>query len=113
MSKEKPAIERIVHDFLKAIESQGIIVDRAFLFGSNARGAAREESDIDIIVISKDFSQMPYWRRWEILGKAAARLMEPVEALAYAPEEIETYNQQEGNFVRHILSQTETIEYQP
>ena len=56
---------------------------------------------------------MPYWRRWEILGKAAARLMEPVEALAYAPEEIETYNQQEGNFVRHILSQTETIEYQP
>lgn len=112
MSKEKPVVERIVHDFLKAIESQDIIVDRAFLFGSNARGEAHEESDIDIIVISKDFSQMPYWRRWEILGKAAAQLMEPVEALAYAPDEIEDCNLREGNFIRHILSQPETIEYQ-
>jgi len=112
MSKEKPSIRRIVHDFIKAVESQGIIVDRVFLFGSNARGEAREESDIDLIVISKDFSQMPDWRRWEVLGKAAALLMEPVEALAYAPEEIEVCNQLEGNFIRHILSQPETTEYQ-
>ena len=111
-AQEKPVVERIVYDFLKAIDSQGIIVDRAFLFGSNARGEAREESDIDIIVISKDFSQMPYWRRWKISGKAAAQPMEPVEALAYAPEEIEDYNLREGNFIRHILSQPETIEYQ-
>jgi len=49
-----------------AIEAQGIVVDRVLLFGSQARGNAREDSDIDLIVISPNFADMPSWRRYGI-----------------------------------------------
>lgn len=112
MSQDRTAVEKIIKDFLQAVTSQGIKVDRAFLYGSHARGEANENSDIDLIVISSDFSKMPAWRRWEVLGKAVARIMEPVEPLAYTPEEVEALMKREGNFIRHILTQPETIEYQ-
>ncbi|WP_338826635.1 nucleotidyltransferase domain-containing protein [Neomoorella thermoacetica] len=112
MSQDRIAVEKITKDFLRAVTSQGIKVDRAFFYGSHARGEANENSDIDLIVISSDFSKMPAWRRWEVLGKAVARIMEPVEPLAYTPEEVEGLMKREGNFIRHILTQPETIEYQ-
>jgi len=93
------------------VKAQGVNVDKAFLFGSHARGEANENSDIDLIIISRDFSKMPSWHRWEVLGKAAARIMEPVEPLAYAPEEVDACMQRQGNFVYHILTQPETIEF--
>lgn len=85
-----------------------LAVEKALLFGSQARGNARKDSDFDLIVISPDFTKMASWRRWEVLGKAAARVMEPIEALAYSPEEVDDALQREGNFLRHILTE-ETI----
>jgi predicted nucleotidyltransferase len=38
------------------LEEQGIHVDAAILFGSFAKGTAREESDIDVALISEAFS---------------------------------------------------------
>lgn len=112
MAKERGAVEKVIQDFLEALKDLGITVDRVFLFGSYARGEANEDSDIDLILVSRDFSNMPAWRRWEILGKAIARIMEPLEPLAYAPEEIEECMGREGNFIRHILTRPETVEYQ-
>ena len=70
-------VNSIVWAFVAAVEAQGITVERALLFGSQARGDARKDSDFDLIVISPDFAAMPGWRRWEVLGKAAAKVMEP------------------------------------
>jgi hypothetical protein len=50
-------------------------------------------------------------RRWEVLGKAAAKVMEPIEALAYSPEEIADALQREGNFLRHILTKRKTVSF--
>lgn len=47
---------------------------------------------------SPDFAEMPSWRQWEVLGKAAVEVMEPYEALAYSPEEVADAIQREGNF---------------
>lgn len=112
MPQERIAVEKIIRDFLDAMKDQGVKVDKVFLYGSYARGKANENSDIDLVVISRDFSKMPAWRRWEVLGKAISRIMEPVEPLAYTPEEIEALMKREGSFLRHILTQPETIEYQ-
>lgn len=67
--------------------------------------------DIDLILFSPSFSGMPHWRRWEVLGKAIAQVRKPVEALAYAPEEIERLREARATLVRHILLQPETVEY--
>ncbi len=104
-------VNSIIWAFVAAIEAQGIVVDRVLLFGSQARGNAREDSDFDLIVISPNFTDMPSWRRWEVLGKAAAKVMEPIEALAYNPEEVAKELQREGNFLRHIMSKEKTVDY--
>lgn len=40
-----------------------INVDNVFLFGSRAKGRERSDSDIDLVVISKDFEGKKYFRR--------------------------------------------------
>jgi hypothetical protein len=99
-------VNSIVWAFVAAVEAQGITVERALLFGSQARGDARKDSDFDLIVISPDFAAMPGWRRWEVLGKAAAKVMEPIESLAYSPEEVANALQRDGNFLRHMHKHT-------
>lgn len=104
-------IGKIVRAYLAELAKQGIKVERAYLFGSHARGEAGPDSDIDLLLVSRDFAAIPVSEQCRILGKAALALMEPVEALVYTPEEVEALMQREGSFVRHILTRPETIEY--
>lgn len=53
----KNHIEVIVSEYIKAIKSRNIRVEKAFLFGSYAKGLEVEDSDIDVAIISPDFGQ--------------------------------------------------------
>ena len=46
-----------IRKFIKALEQEGIAVDRVILYGSYARGKTRPDSDIDVAVISKNFGK--------------------------------------------------------
>jgi len=50
-------VEVIVSEYIKAIKNRNIRVEKAFLFGSYAKGLAVKDSDIDIAIISPDFGQ--------------------------------------------------------
>jgi predicted nucleotidyltransferase len=69
----------------------GIRVDSVMLFGSQAAGIAHEGSDIDLIVVSHDFAPYSQRERLEMLGVAAARILEPVQANGFTPGEIESH----------------------
>ncbi len=56
MGKRNDKIRLTIRDFLNRLNENGLRVEKAYLFGSHARGNAREWSDIDIAVISKSFS---------------------------------------------------------
>ncbi len=84
---DKKAALEILSRFRKAIESQNVKVDKLILYGSYALGANREGSDIDIVVISKDFAGKDYWERTDILSRAIYDVFEPIEAFALTPEE--------------------------
>ncbi len=56
------AIE-VVERFLKLIKSDNITIERIILFGSYAKGNAGEWSDMDIAIVSPDFSGMPFYDR--------------------------------------------------
>ena len=72
-----------------------IIPEKIILYGSYKDGNPREDSDIDLIVISENFKEMNLRERLEILGLAAGKIFEPIEALGYTEEEVrnkkETY----------------------
>ncbi len=61
-------------------------VEKAFLFGSTARGRRLEESDIDLIVVSKGFEDMPIPERQGAVQKEWNH-PEELEALTYTPTE--------------------------
>ena len=86
---DKKAALEILSLFRKAIESQHVMVDKLVLFGSYATRANREGSDIDVVVISKDFAGKDYWERTDILSQAIYEIFEPIEAVALTPEEWE------------------------
>lgn len=53
----KRQAEKIVRRFIEALKLEGIIVDRAILYGSYARGNAGPDSDIYVAVVSKSFGK--------------------------------------------------------
>jgi len=76
-----------VKRFKNALESINIQVDQLILFGSHAEGTAREDSDIDLVVISSSFSDKGYWERINILTDAIYQVFAPIEASAFTPDE--------------------------
>jgi len=92
-------IAESIKEFAFSLEQLGIRVKRVVIFGSHATGKAEEHSDIDLAVISDDFKGTNIFGRLEIIGLALARakIMEPIEALAYTEEEYDSREQ--GTFI--------------
>jgi predicted nucleotidyltransferase len=84
---DKSSVLRIVSDFRKALETQSVKPQKIILFGSHSTGTQREDSDIDLVVISEDFSGKSYWERIDILSAAIFTVFKPIEAIAMTPEE--------------------------
>jgi predicted nucleotidyltransferase len=81
-------LQRIISKYKKALAELGIHVTEVYLYGSQKTGKATEDSDIDLIIVSPDFSDKDTFARLEILGVAAARIMQPVQAYGVTPDEI-------------------------
>jgi predicted nucleotidyltransferase len=84
LNDAKPLLSR-VREFLLAVDME-FIVDKAFLFGSTAKGGRNAESDVDLIVISKGFRGLQQLERVEKI-LALWHYVEELEILAYTPEE--------------------------
>jgi predicted nucleotidyltransferase len=88
VAQARPEIKAIVERYRQQLVALGVHADQIYLYGSYAKGVEREGSDIDLIVISRDFSPLNLRERLEILGVAAARLLRPIQAVGYTPEEM-------------------------
>lgn len=84
---DKGTVLRIIADFAKALESEGVRRQKIVLFGSHSTGTQREDSDIDLVVVSEDFAGKGYWERIEILSAAICTVFQPIEAIAMTPQE--------------------------
>lgn len=56
MVKIKDSIIRLVKKYLKEVKKSGIKIQKAYIYGSYASGKETRESDIDIAIISSDFT---------------------------------------------------------
>ncbi len=88
MAEATPELKQIIQRFCAQLEKMGIHPEKVMLYGSQAAGTAREGSDIDLIVISRDWEGYSPRQRLEMLGVAAARILEPVQAQGFTPDEI-------------------------
>lgn len=75
---------------------KGIDVDRIVVFGSYARGEEKKGSDIDIIIVSRNFEGKDIFERVEIASGLHRELVEktmmPADIMYYSPTEWEQGN---------------------
>lgn len=78
----------ITNQFRRELEKAGIHSADILLYGSQRWNTAVEGSDIDLIVISTDWERYSWRERLELLGVTAARLLQPIQAQGFTPDEI-------------------------
>jgi len=84
---DKGTVREIINQFRENITEKGISIDNIILYGSNANNTQRQDSDIDIVVISDSFKDMNYWERINILADAISDIFQPIEAVGMTCEE--------------------------
>ena len=107
MARTKSSVRKAVKRFARELQVMGIQCERVLLYGSQARGTAVEGSDIDLIVISPAWAAYSERERLEILGIAAARILEPIQARGATPEEVVTH--QISPFLDQVLRQQAVV----
>jgi len=88
----------IVGKFLRMIRDANINIEKAILFGSYAKGYAGKWSDIDIAIVSPDFSGIPFYDR-KMLNPFLLKVDSRIELHPFRPEDFTEDNE----FVREII----------
>lgn len=77
--------------FEKQLKEQKVNVTKIILFGSQARGNASAGSDVDIVLISKDFRNKGIFKRLALIKKAEIatikKYMIPLDVVMMTPDE--------------------------
>ena len=84
MAARNNDLEKIIQLFLDEIQ-RTYRLDSAYLFGSHAKGTSNQWSDIDLAIISPDFSEDLYEERLVLL-RLAAQIDDRIEPKPFRPE---------------------------
>ena len=89
--------ERVMKSLRKYLKrvSKHITIDKIILFGSRARGDYFLDSDVDLIIISKDFKNIDFRERMSMLLDFWDEPID-LEVIGYTPEEFEKKKKQIG-----------------
>ncbi|MDQ6695358.1 MAG: nucleotidyltransferase domain-containing protein [Chloroflexota bacterium] len=84
---------------------------KIILFGSRARGEARPDSDIDLLVITE--SEEPRYRRAAPLYGALSDIPIPMDVLVYRPQEVEEWSDVRQAFVTTAIREGKVLYEDP
>jgi predicted nucleotidyltransferase len=72
---------RSVQHYLRSVRDRGLDVQFGVVFGSHAKGAAHQFSDIDLLVVSPRFDSTRERRDIDLLWQVAARTDSRIEPI--------------------------------
>jgi predicted nucleotidyltransferase len=90
---DKNTITDAIRFLEQRLINSGLNISKIILFGSQAREQANEESDIDIVIISKDFQNKDIFKRCEMTKDAEImtirEFMIPLDIITMTPDEFD------------------------
>jgi predicted nucleotidyltransferase len=88
---------------------------RVILFGSQARGTAKEGSDIDLLIIGDRSSDKAWSRRREIgrIRRGLPFVRVPIDILLFTPDEIEKWRDTTNHVVSEALREGKVLYERP
>src|SRR5438045_9341941 len=110
MAQAKLALPRVNDALLQEIVARIVRVaqpDKIILFGSRARGDARQDSDIDLLVIAP--SSKARYRRAVPLYGALSDIIISMDIMVYSPEEVEEWSEVQQAFVTTAVREGQVI----
>ncbi|KKK66899.1 hypothetical protein LCGC14_2959470 [marine sediment metagenome] len=86
MSVASDSILKIIKRYVSELENDGIKISEVFIFGSRVKRTAKEESDIDIALISDAFTGDRFEDRRRIVP-LRRRIDSRIEPIPFRPED--------------------------
>ncbi|AUB83821.1 nucleotidyltransferase domain-containing protein [Candidatus Thiodictyon syntrophicum] len=112
-SPTKPGVidvDRIARDIINATVA-AVAPERIVLFGSRARGDAGPDSDLDLLVVSRDSFTPQRTRQGELrrIRQALRAFRLPVDVLLYSSDEIDAWRQSPNHVIARSLREGITV----
>lgn len=85
--RDDPLVQQFVECALPTIREY-LQPQQVLIFGSRARGEARHDSDLDVIVVAEAFEGVPFLQRLPMMLRLV-RFVRHVDYLCYTPSEFE------------------------
>jgi len=86
MASSKSSIINLIKEYIARLKENNISVEKVLLFGSNIKGTSREDSDIDIAVISSSFKGDRYSDR-RLIVPLRRGIDSRIEPIPFTPED--------------------------
>lgn len=81
------SIKKIARDYRQLLEEKNIPVQKIILFGSQAKGTAKSDSDIDLCIVSPKFGRDRFAERVTLM-KLAVKITPTIEPHPYNPADL-------------------------
>jgi predicted nucleotidyltransferase len=101
-----PVTDELLQEVVRRILSVGSPL-KIVLFGSRARGTARAESDLDLLIIEE--SDLPRYKRAARYLRALVGLFPEKDVVVWTPEEVQEWAEVPHAFITTALREGKTL----
>ncbi|MEW6040083.1 MAG: nucleotidyltransferase domain-containing protein [Elusimicrobiota bacterium] len=106
MPVKNDEIKRLITRFIQEIKND-IRINKIILFGSYATGKIKQSSDIDLIVVSKDFEKKDEIEAIQYLFRKASRISSLIEPIPASYSEVK--NADKRDFMGQVIKYGKVI----
>ena len=101
-----PVTESLLSEVVRCITSVGT-PQKIVLFGSRARGEARSDSDLDLLIIED--SELPRYQRSACYRRALCGLFPAKDVVVWTPGEVEEWLEVPNAFITTVLGEGKVL----
>ncbi len=106
-SPQYPSVSAsLLGDIVRRLRAAGS-PQRIVLFGSHARGTARPDSDLDLLIVEE--STLPRYRRAPRYLRSLVGVFPAKDVIVWTPEEIDAWRNVPNAFITTVLREGRTL----